>query len=100
MTAMACPVCWRPGRLLSAHPHHTRAIFRLRLSPQARFLCGRESVTCGRHDLSLEPGLQLVHCDGFPGPAGLQQPQDLLVDDVAPEVTERDKGLLKGFFYV
>lgn len=53
-----------------------------------------ESVTCGRHNLSLEAGLQVFHRDIFPGPSSLQQTQDHLIDDIASKVTKRDRSLL------
>ena len=61
------------------------------LSTEAAFLQGRESLTCGFHNLSLELGLQVLHPNFFPGPPSLKQLQDYLIDDVAPKVTERDK---------
>lgn len=61
----------------------------LRLS-RGSFLCGQESVTCGRHDLSLQAGRHVFHQDFFPGPSGLEQIQDHFIDDIAPKVTERE----------
>lgn len=59
-----------------------------------------ESVTCGRHNLSLEAGLQVFHRDIFPGPSSLEQTQDHLIDDIASKVTKRDRSLLTDFIFI
>lgn len=70
------------------------------LASKAHILTRGESVTCGRHNLSLEAGLQVFHRDIFPGPSSLKQTQDHLIDDIASKVTRRDRSLLTGFIFL
>lgn len=59
-----------------------------------------KATICGLLDLGPKPGHQVFQFYFFPGPSGLKQIQNSLIDDIAAKVTERDKGLLTNLIFI
>ena len=88
---MVCPAC-----LVNLRSRHSNTD----TSPETWLLCGQEPLTCGLLDLGPKPGHQVFQFYFFPGPSGLKQIQNSLIDDIAAKVTERDKGLLTNLIFI